>query len=76
MSSPAEQQQERISIGLIEYLSRHTLDEDYEQIARNRPGRRSTWLATAAMMATLALFGGAGLHRREPDDPQREHGRA
>jgi uncharacterized protein YlxW (UPF0749 family) len=57
MSSPAEQQQERISIGLIEYLSRHTLDEDYEQIARNRPGRRSTWLATAAMMATLALFG-------------------
>ena len=57
MSSPAEQQQERISIGLIEYLSRHTLDEDYEQIARNRSGRRSTWLATAAMLATLALFG-------------------
>ncbi len=57
MSSPAEQQQERISVGLIEYLSRHTLDEDYARVARNRPGRRSSWLATGAMLATLALFG-------------------
>jgi len=56
MSSPAEQQKERISVGLIEYLSRHTLDEDYERIARNRPGRRSSWLATVAMLATLAVF--------------------
>jgi uncharacterized protein YlxW (UPF0749 family) len=57
MSSPAEEQQERISVGLIEYLSRHTLDEDYARVARNRPGRRSSWLATGAMLATLALFG-------------------
>jgi uncharacterized protein YlxW (UPF0749 family) len=56
MSSPAEQQKERISVGLIEYLSRHTLDEDYERIARNRPGRRSSWLATGAMLVTLAVF--------------------
>ena len=57
MSSPAEEQQERISVGLIEYLSRHTLDEDYARVARNRPGRRRSWLATGAMLATLALFG-------------------
>ena len=57
MSSPAEQQQERIRVGLIEYLSRHTLDEDYARIARDRPGRRSSWLATGAMLVTLAVFG-------------------
>ena len=57
MSSPAEEQQERIRVGLIEYLSRHTLDEDYERIARNRAGRRSSWLATSAMLVTLAVFG-------------------
>ena len=56
MSSPAEQQKERISVGLIEYLSRHTLDEDYARIARNRPRRRSSWLATGAMLVTLAAF--------------------
>ena len=57
MSSPAEQQQERIRVGLIEYLSRHTLDEDYARIARDRPGRQSSWLATGAMLVTLAVFG-------------------
>ena len=57
MSSPAEQQQERIRVGLIEYLSRHTLDEDYARIAQDRPGRRSSWLATGAMLVTLAVFG-------------------
>ena len=57
MSSPADQQQERISVGLIEYLSRHTLDEDYAWIARNRPGRRSSLLVTVAMLGTLVLFG-------------------
>ena len=56
MSSPAEQQKERISVGLIEYLSRHTLDEDYARIARDRSGRRGSWLATGAMLVTLAAF--------------------
>ena len=41
MSSPAEQQQERISVGLIEYLSRHTLDEDYARSRGTVPVRRS-----------------------------------
>jgi uncharacterized protein YlxW (UPF0749 family) len=57
MSSPAEQQQERISVGLIEYLSRHTLDEGYAEVAHNRPGRRSSTTATFAMLATLVVFG-------------------
>ncbi len=57
MSSPAEQQQERISVGLIEYLSRHTLDEDYAWIARNRPARRRSPLVAVAMLGTLAVFG-------------------
>ncbi len=57
MSSPAEQQQERISVGLIEYLSRRSLDEDYELVARTRPARRSSLLTTLGMLTTLAVFG-------------------
>ncbi|MGI9156269.1 MAG: DUF881 domain-containing protein [Marmoricola sp.] len=56
MSSRAEEQQERISVGLIEYLSRHTLDEDYAWVAHNRPGVRSTGAALAAVLV-LAVFG-------------------
>jgi len=56
MSSPAEQQQERISLGLIEYLSRHTVDEDYAWMARHRPARRGRGAGVAALVV-LALFG-------------------
>jgi uncharacterized protein YlxW (UPF0749 family) len=56
MSSPADQQQERISLGLIEYLSRHTLDEDYARTSRNRPVGRGRGAGLAALVV-LALFG-------------------
>ncbi len=56
MSSPAEDQQERVSVGLIEYLSRHTLDEDYALVARKRPGLRSKGAGVAAVLV-LAVFG-------------------
>ncbi|MDQ6641101.1 MAG: DUF881 domain-containing protein [Actinomycetota bacterium] len=60
MSSRADDQAERISLGLIEYLSRHTLDEDYAWIARNRkrqrPGRRRRGAGVAGLLA-LVLFG-------------------
>jgi uncharacterized protein YlxW (UPF0749 family) len=58
MSSPAEQQQERISLGLIEYLSRHTLDEDYARVARERPAGTTTGrFGMLPLLLTLALFG-------------------
>jgi uncharacterized protein YlxW (UPF0749 family) len=58
MSSPAEQQQERISVGLIEYLSRHTLDEDYQRVARDRPaGARAGGFSVLPLLLTLGLFG-------------------
>lgn len=58
MSSPADHQRERISLGLIEYLSRHTLDEDYAWTASNRAalqGRRRG--AGVAAVLVLAVFG-------------------
>jgi uncharacterized protein YlxW (UPF0749 family) len=56
MSSRAEDQRERISLGLIEYLSRHTVDEDYAWMARNRPiASRGSGAGLAAMLV-LALF--------------------
>ncbi|MEP6817866.1 MAG: hypothetical protein ABI873_20195, partial [Marmoricola sp.] len=56
MSSRADEQQERISVGLIEYLSRHTLDEDYAWVARSRPIRRGGGAGIAALVV-LAVFG-------------------
>lgn len=68
MSSPAEHQDERISLGLIEYLSRHTLDEDYAFVSRRREagehaGGRGEGrdghnrVAAVAALLTVALFG-------------------
>jgi uncharacterized protein YlxW (UPF0749 family) len=56
MSSRVEDQQERISLGLIEYLSRHTLDEDYAWTSGQRPGKGGGRAGIAALV-TLALFG-------------------
>jgi uncharacterized protein YlxW (UPF0749 family) len=56
MSSPAEQQEERITLGLIQYLSRHTIDEDYSWVTRNAPGLGGR-PARVAAVAVVAIFG-------------------
>ncbi|RLV48649.1 DUF881 domain-containing protein [Nocardioides mangrovicus] len=63
MSSPADrdreqagEQQERISQGLIAYLSGHAMDEDYGWITRNQPATGGRGARVAATV-TLAAFG-------------------
>lgn len=61
MTTPRDEQAERIRLGLVEYLSRHSLDDDYERraIAQGHGQRRpGVWGALAlvsfALLATVA----------------------
>lgn len=59
MSTTDDRQRERISLDLIEFVSRHTIDDDYEAVAA-RGGRRTgarKRTATVAVLVTMALFG-------------------
>lgn len=56
MSSPAEQHQERIQLGLLEFLNRHAIDDDYERLrSEGRQSRRTPQLVIA-LLVTAAVF--------------------
>ena len=59
MSSSAERQEERIRLGLIAYVTQHTIDQDYAWVSRNPAvpggGRRSR-IAAVVVLALFALL--------------------
>lgn len=59
MSSSAERQEQRIRLGLIAYVTQHTIDQDYAWVSSNRPaaggGRRSR-IAAVVVLALFALL--------------------
>ena len=54
MTTPVEQQQERIEVGLVAFLTRHSLDDDYEARAVSR-GHGTRRFGVGAVVALVAL---------------------